>query len=141
MLRPELIHRRVLHELACDFAERALENERAAGREPDQRSWAASVAKRRWLAGEISDPDLDAAMLAAKAAVLAARSDAAADAADAARAAAVYADARAAVMAASESAYAASESALEAEEDVECEWQLLRTMDLISSGDLQHGHT
>ena len=56
----------VLHEWACWCAEQALLREREAGREPDPRSWAALTAKRRWLAHEISDEELDAARAAAR---------------------------------------------------------------------------
>ena len=58
----------VLHEFACEVAEEALLNERAQGREPDARSWAAIETKRRWLRGEASDADLTAARDAADAA-------------------------------------------------------------------------
>ena len=55
----------VLHEFACYCADRALNAERAAGREPDSRSWAAVQAKRDWLAGLIDDEQLKAASKAA----------------------------------------------------------------------------
>ena len=80
VLRPEMIDEPALHELACRFAEAALEAERSAGREPDPRSWAAIAAKRAWLRGEIDDEDLAAAWAAAGDAAWAAR-DAARDAA------------------------------------------------------------
>lgn len=70
----------VLHEFAVWCAERALERERAAGREPDPRSWAALDAKRRWLRGEISDEDL-ARIASAAARAYAGASDARAGAA------------------------------------------------------------
>ena len=54
VLRAEVIPERELCLLACRFAEDALSRERAAGREPDQRSWAAIKAKRAWVRGEIS---------------------------------------------------------------------------------------
>ena len=80
---------RVLHGFACRVAEDALNAERKAGREPDERSWAAIEAKRRWLRGEISDKELAAAWAAAGAAAWDAAGAAAWDAAwDAARAAA-----------------------------------------------------
>lgn len=75
----------VLHEFACWCAEQALLKEREAGREPDQRSWAAIEAKRKWLRGEITDSELEAAR---DAALAAAAQDDAMDAAWAARAAA-----------------------------------------------------
>ena len=56
----------VLGEWSCDVAEVALTRERDAGREPDPRSWAALEVKRRWLRGEASDIELDAAWAAAR---------------------------------------------------------------------------
>jgi hypothetical protein len=47
-----------LHEFACWCAEEALLRERAAGREPDKRSWAAIETKRKWLKGEATDEEL-----------------------------------------------------------------------------------
>lgn len=58
----------VLHEFAVWCAERALERERAVGRDPDRRSWAALEAKRQWLRGEINEEQLAAALAAARAA-------------------------------------------------------------------------
>jgi hypothetical protein len=55
----------VLHEFACWCAEQALLQEREAGREPDPRSWAAIEAKRKWMRGEITDSELEAARVAA----------------------------------------------------------------------------
>lgn len=51
----------VLHEFACWSAEQALLGEREAGREPDKRSWTAINVKRKWLKGEATDEELDAA--------------------------------------------------------------------------------
>lgn len=48
----------VLHEFACWSAEQALLQ---AGHEPDPRSWAAIEAKRKWMKGEATDEELDAA--------------------------------------------------------------------------------
>ena len=50
-----------LRTFAADCAERALERERAAGREPDPRSWAAVAAARAFVAGTISAFDLPVA--------------------------------------------------------------------------------
>ena len=58
LLHPEVIPESRLHELACQYAERALVRERAAGREPDPRSWAAIKAKRLWICGKIDDAEL-----------------------------------------------------------------------------------
>lgn len=57
-----------LHEFACRVAEDALLAERAAGREPDARSWAAIEVKQRWIAGHATDSELAAARDAAGAA-------------------------------------------------------------------------
>lgn len=48
----------VLHRFACDLAERSLEAERAAGREPDERAWAAVAARRSWLTNTLDDDGL-----------------------------------------------------------------------------------
>ena len=61
VLREELIDAPILHEFACRCAERALS---IVGK-PDERSVAAIEAKRKWLRGEISDKELDAALDAA----------------------------------------------------------------------------
>ena len=58
----------ILHHFACDCAERALLRERAAGREPDPRSWEAVRIKRRWVEGRATDQELGAARDAAGAA-------------------------------------------------------------------------
>jgi hypothetical protein len=68
LLREEVIPANALHELACKFAEGALLKEREAGREPDPRSWEAIATKRRWIAGDATDADLEAAWAAAWAA-------------------------------------------------------------------------
>jgi hypothetical protein len=78
---------KTLHEFACWCAEQALLREREAGREPDVRSWAAIEVKRRWLKGEATDTELDAAWAAARAAAGGVSWDAARAAWDAARAA------------------------------------------------------
>ena len=106
---------RALHEFACWCAEQALLRERAAGREPDPRSWAAIEAKRKWLCGEISDEELDAtraaAWDAAEAAAWAAARAAARAAAWAAARAAAWAAARAAARAAAWAAARAERNA------------------------------
>ena len=88
--RENIVPDEIFHLWACWCAERALKRERKAGREPDQRSWAAIEAKRRWVRGEISDKDLtaarDAAWAAAGDAIWAARDAAWATAWDAASA-------------------------------------------------------
>jgi hypothetical protein len=70
-----------LHEFACRCAEEALLQERAAGREPDPRSWAAIEAKRAWLRGEIDGAAAWSVAWAAARAAARAASDAASDAA------------------------------------------------------------
>ena len=57
ILREELIDAPILHEFACRCAERAL----SRNAKPDERSVAAIEAKRKWMRGEISDKELDAA--------------------------------------------------------------------------------
>lgn len=58
-----------LHEFACQCIERALLHERAAGREPDRRSWRVLETKRRWLKGEATIDELEQAEKDAKVAV------------------------------------------------------------------------
>lgn len=72
VLREELIPAKTLHRFACDCAWSALMAERKAGREPDERSWNAVRAKRRWIAGKCGDNDLSAARSAAAVAAAAA---------------------------------------------------------------------
>ena len=61
---------RLLHEFACDVAESAL----AKAKNRDPRSVAAIKAKRDWLAGKITDEELEAARSAARSAALSAES-------------------------------------------------------------------
>lgn len=84
----------VLHEFACWCAGNALQHERKAGHEPDQRSWDAIRVKRRWLHGDATDEELSAASEAAWSA--SAASSAAAWSASAAAWAAAWAAASAA---------------------------------------------
>ena len=103
-----LIEEEKLHEFACRCAEEALK----LVKDPDPRSVAAIEAKRKWLKGEISDEELDAARAAASAAARAAASAAARDAAwAAARAAASAAASDAAWDAARAAAWAAARAA------------------------------
>ena len=85
LLHQEVLPEATLRELACRFAERALEREREAGRESDVRSWAAIAAERRWLGGELTDNGLGDAGAAARVAARAAgaAAGAAAEAAEA----------------------------------------------------------
>ena len=57
VLREEFIKAPILHEFACRCAEYAL----SFVKNPDPRSIAAIEAKRKWLRGEITDAELDAA--------------------------------------------------------------------------------
>lgn len=57
VLREEFIEAPILHEFACRCAEYAL----SFVESPDPRSIAAIEAKRKWLRGEITDAELDAA--------------------------------------------------------------------------------
>ena len=75
----------VLHEFALTCAEDALGFMAARGEVVDPRSRAALDCKRRWLRGQASDEELDAAWAAAGAAAGAAARDAAWDAARAAQ--------------------------------------------------------
>jgi hypothetical protein len=104
----------VLHEFACWCAEIALQAERAAGREPDPRSWAAIEAKRAWLRGEIDDQALAAARAVAWAAAWVAAGNAR-DARAAARAAASAAARDAAWAAAGVAAWDAASAEYNAE--------------------------
>ena len=64
VLREEFIDAPILHEFACRCAEYAL----SFVDNPDPRSIAAIEAKRKWLRGEITDKELNAARAAARAA-------------------------------------------------------------------------
>ena len=103
----------LLHEFACLCAERALKQAKVE----DKRSWAAIQAKRDWLAGKITDDELDAAGAAAGAAAWDAARAAARDAAWAAAWAAARAAARAVAWAAAR--------------DAEAKWQAKTMMCLI----------
>ena len=65
VLREGMLPATTLHVFICRAAETLLLQERAAGREPDPRSWEAIAAKRAWLRGELSDEKLEAAYDAA----------------------------------------------------------------------------
>ena len=121
VLREEFLPKALLYEFACLVAESLLQAERAEGREPDVRSWAAIEARRSWLRGEIDDTTLAAARAAAWDAVRAAARAAARDAARVAAWAAV----RAAAMVAAEAT--ARGAARAAAGDV----QVLRLLDLL----------
>ena len=62
VLREEFIEAPILHEFACRCAEYAL----SFVESPDPRSIAAIEAKRKWLRGEITDAELDAARVIAR---------------------------------------------------------------------------
>ncbi|WP_289008369.1 hypothetical protein [uncultured Thermomonospora sp.] len=98
---------------AADCAEAALLGERASGREPDERTWAAVDAARRYARGEIQFAALSAAWEAAWEAAAAARV-AARDTAKAAAAAAARAARATAAAAAKGAAGNAAEAAAEA---------------------------
>jgi len=103
---------RALRLFACDVAEVALRAERAAGREPHKDSWAAIAVMRRWIDGEATDAERDAAWSAAWSAARSAARDAARSAAwSAARDAAWSAAWSAARSAAESAARDAAESA------------------------------
>jgi len=62
LLRNEIIPEKKLHLLACDFADDAL----ASVKNPDPRSLVAIQAKRDWVAGKITDRELEIARVAAR---------------------------------------------------------------------------
>lgn len=131
VLREEFIEAPMLHEFACRCAEYAL----SFVESPDPRSIAAIVAKRKWLRGEITDAELDAARAAATAAAKDAVWDAARAITPAAAMAAAWAaawdDARdAALDAESDAAWAAATTAA-----WEHEIEMLR--ELLEEGDNQ----
>ena len=97
VLRAEFTPDRILHEFACRCAEDAL----SRIDNPDPRSIHAIAVKRRWIAGEATDAELDTARVAARAAWSAAQ------AAEAAAGAAAQAAAWAARVAARAEARAA----------------------------------
>lgn len=106
VLRPELIDRKLLHELACDFAEHAQIYVNA----PHQDSLKAIEVKRKWLRGEATGWELRIARTYADTAEAAAAADAAAAWAAADARTASAADARTAsatARAAEAAAYAA----------------------------------
>ena len=132
-----------LHSFACWCATQALERERSAGREPDQRLWAAIAAKEAWLRGEIDTATLiataHAANVAASAATSAA-SGAASAAAYAAYAATYAADvaaaaADAAAASAAYAAYVAADTAYVTSRKQQCE-ELTRRLLLLAPAEL-----
>ena len=135
VLREELIDAPILHEFACRCADRAI----ARIGKPDSRSVAAIEAKRKWLRGEISDDELDAAWdaalaaakyaarAAARAAAMAAARAAARDAAWAAAMDAAWAAARGAAWAAVRAA------AMAAAKKAEREWQIAELMRMLEA--------
>ena len=125
VLRKEFIDAPILHEFACRCAEYAL----SFVDNPDPRSIAAIEAKRKWLRGEITDKELDAARAAARdVAWDVARTAANAAAWDAANAAARYAANAAAWDAANAAANAAARYAAR-EHEVEILRELLKEGD------------
>jgi hypothetical protein len=115
---------RELRLFACECAERALNREREAGREPDARSWAALEVARRYASGEASGEELDAAWAAGR--------DAAWDARAAARDAGWAAARAAARPAAWAAAQAAAQAAARAAAwDGEIEWQRERLAEML----------
>jgi len=120
MLHKELMTEREMRLFACDCAERALQRERRAGREPDKRSWDAVHIARLYAEGKAAEDQLQVARAAAGAA------------ARAAAWAAVRAAARAAAWAAAGAAGAASDAgaAAGAAGDAERKWQIERLMNL-----------
>ena len=58
----------ILHNFACDCAEKALLREEQSGRKTDPRSWEAIRVKRLWIEGNATNQKLDTAWAAARAA-------------------------------------------------------------------------
>ena len=113
----------MLHEFACWVAAIEAHREREKGREPDPRSWEAVSTKWAWLKGKVTDEELAAAEVAARA-VAGVAADAAAGAAWAAAgaaSAAVYAASAAAWVAARVAADAAADAVAEAAADAVAE--------------------
>jgi hypothetical protein len=108
VLREDLIPAHGLHELACRFAEQALRRELIAGRKPDPRSWKSIRVKRAWIAGTVTDEQMEAARVAAWAAAWAAAWTAAWAAARAAAWAAAWTAARAAAREAADKRHVAT---------------------------------
>ncbi len=108
----------ILHEAACVFAEGALRVVKVT----DPRSWAAIDAKRKWLRGEITEKELDAAVNVAWTAAWDAATSAATGAATSAASIAAWAAARVARDAARSAARAAASIAAWAAENdwLEC---------------------
>lgn len=109
VLHVQFLPERILHEFACDQAEKAL----SLTDNPDPRSVAAIEVKRRWIRGEATDDELDTARDAAWDAAWAATRAAVSAAVSAAARAAARASARDAARAAAASAEAASASSWE----------------------------
>ena len=126
VLREEFIDAPILHEFACRCAEYAL----SFVDNPDPRSIAAIEAKRKWLRGEITDKELNAARAAARAAAR----DAAQVAARAAAQVAAWAAAWDAAWAAAEDA--ARDAAWDAELDAATEHEIEMLRELLE-GDNQ----
>jgi len=122
VLRGKLIDPRTLRRFAVVCAWRALVRERAAGREPDPRSWRAVEVARRYADGEATDEERAVATALAAAARAAWAASSAWAAAAAARAA--WAAASAAARAAANAAEAAAAEAADAAYAAECEWQV-----------------
>jgi hypothetical protein len=115
-VHPDFCTDSLMRLFAGDCAERALTRERDAGREPDERSWAAVDVTRQHDRGQATKDDLDAASAAALAAdARAAASDAASAAAWSAASAARFAAGEAARDAARDAArFAAGEAVRDA---------------------------
>ena len=69
VLREEIVPARELRLIACWCADRALSRERAAGCEPDTRSWWAAAVARRFANGRATEAQLAAAGAAASAVI------------------------------------------------------------------------
>ena len=119
VLHTGVIDSRTLRLFACDCAERALERERKAGREPHADSWKAIEVARRFADGKATTKELEAARSAAYAAAYA----------NPAYANPAYANP--AYAAAYSAAYAAADAAADA---AERRWQVERLVEMLKGG-------
>lgn len=107
-LHPEILSSREMRLFACWCADRALQREASAGRQPDERSLAAIETTRRWLRGEATSEELSEARLAAWSAASAASALSAWSAASASALSALSAASAAALSASRAAALSAS---------------------------------
>jgi hypothetical protein len=130
-LHEDLCTDSIMRIFACTCAERTLLRERAAGREPDERSWTAVAVARRYALGEATDAELDDARADAYAAASAAAWNTARAAAGASARAAARAAASAAAWAADAAGAADSAAARDAAWADEGTWQCIHLAQML----------